>query len=152
MKASPSRDAADSASDSAAMALRLRDTVGRFVRSVRAASGTATTAQSEVLASLERDGPASVAVLAQARGVTHQSMRLVVARLAGQGLLDLRPDPADGRSQLVSLSAAGRKAVKADQAARCAHLERILDSELTAPERRLLDEAIGLLDRLSRAG
>lgn len=148
MKATPPRAVPGSAD----MAMRLRDTVGRFVRSVRKASGTATTARSEVLASLARDGPASVAALAQVRGVTHQSMRLVVARLADQGMLTLRPDPADGRSQLATLNAAGRRVVESDQAARCAHIARLLEAELTASERATLDEAIALLDRLSRPG
>lgn len=130
-------------------ATALRDAVGRFVRSVRSQSGTATTAQSEVLAQLERSGPASVAVLAQARGVKHQSMRLVVARLVELDLLTLAPDPLDGRSQLVSLTRKGRAEVKQHQAARSAYLAQMIAARLTAQELRVLQEAIALLDRLS---
>lgn len=129
--------------------MRLRDSVGRFVRAIRNHSGTATTAESEVLAFLQRAGAASVAVLAEARGVKHQSMRQVVARLAALDLLALQPDPADGRSQLVSLTRTGRASVKQDQAARSAYLAQAMAVRLSAPELALLSEATALLDRLS---
>lgn len=131
------------------VAAQLRDSVGRFVRAIRNHSGTATTAQSEVLACLERTGPASVALLAEARGVKHQSMRVVVARLAELDLLALQPDPADGRSQLASLTRTGRASVKQDRAARSAYLAQAMAERLTAQEVALLKEAAALLDRLS---
>lgn len=139
------------AADATAVAQALRKSVGRFVRAIRNDSGTATTAQSEVLAQLERDGPASVAALAQARGVKHQSMRLVVARLAELGLLALHADPLDRRSQLVSLTSQGRDDVAADQAARSACLSARIGARLSADERIMLSEAIKLIDRLSMA-
>lgn len=132
-------------------ATALRDAVGRFVRSVRSQSGTASTAQSEVLAQLAREGPASVAVLAGARGVRHQSMRLVVARLAELDLLALQPDPLDGRSQVVSLTRKGRAQVKNDQVARSAYLAEIIAARLDPREVDVLREAITLLERLSVA-
>lgn len=132
-----------------ALALQLRATVGQFVRAVRSQSGTSTTAQSEVLGLLARAGPVSVATLAAVRGVKHQSMRLVVARLAELGLLALRPDPDDGRSQLVALTDQGRASVAADQAARGAYLSGILMTRLSAAERAVLAEAVGLIARLS---
>lgn len=134
--------------DTTAMALRLRAAVGQFVRAVRSQSGTSTTAQSEVLALLAHDGPASVATLAASRGVKHQSMRLVVARLGELGLLALRPDPDDGRSQLVALTDQGRASVEADQAARAVYLAGLLAVRLSVPERAVLAEAIGLIERL----
>lgn len=127
----------------------LRDVVGRFVRAVRSETGTATTAQSEVLAELARSGPASVTALAQLRGVKHQSMRLVVARLVAQDWLELLPNPADGRSQLVAPTRAGRAQLKAQQRARADHLAALLAERLSADERAVLRQAIGLLDRLS---
>lgn len=132
-----------------ALAAALRTAVGRFVRTVRTASGTARTAQSEVLAQLERDGPLTVAVLAAARGVTHQSMRLVVARLASQELVACTPDPQDGRSQRVALTSQGVAAVQADQAARSAWLSGAIAASLSAEERVALAAAVDLLGRLS---
>lgn len=141
----PSRDAADTA----ALASALRDTVGRFVREVRSQSGTSTTAQSEALAHLERNGPASVAALAEVRGVKHQSMRLVVSRLQELGLLELKPDPRDGRGHLVSLTSKGLQEVKAHQMARSTHLAKLLETKLSVDERVILSKAIPLLDRLT---
>lgn len=130
-------------------ATALRESVGRFVRAVRDRSGTGTTAQSEVLAQLARGGPASVAMLAGARGVKHQSMRLVVARLVELELLALAPDPLDGRSQVVSLTRKGRAEVKREQAARSAYLAGVIETKLSAREVGVLQEAIGLMERLS---
>jgi DNA-binding MarR family transcriptional regulator len=127
----------------------LRHAVGRLVRAVRSRSGTATTAQSEVLAQLGRGGPASVTALAQLRAVKHQSMRLVVARLVEQGLLEMLPNPDDGRSQLVALTRIGQDALAAQQAARADYLAGLLGSRLSADERALLAQAVGLFDRLS---
>ena len=132
-------------------ATALRDAVGRFVRSVRNQTGTATTAQSEVLAQLAREGPSSVALLAEARGVRHQSLRLVVARLVELELLAVTPDPLDGRSQVVALTRKGRAEVKTDQAARSAYLARTIAARLDAREIAVLQEALGLLDRISAA-
>lgn len=135
----------------ALLAEDLRSAVGRFVRSVRSGSETVTTAQSEVMAQLARGGAATVTALAQLRGVKHQSMRLVVARLVEQGMLEMLANPQDGRSQLVALTDRGRAQVAAEQTARADYLAELLASRLTADERRLLGQAIGLLDRLSDA-
>ena len=129
----------------------LRSAIGRFVRSVRNQSGTGTTAQSEVATQLARGGPATVTALALLRGVKHQSMRLVVARLVEQGVLEMLANPQDGRSQLVALTPVGLAQVKLQQAARSDYLAELLASRLSADERALLAQAIGLLDRLSDA-
>ncbi len=138
--------------ESATLAEDLRQAVGRFVRTVRSGSGTQGTAQSDVTAQLARSGPATVTALAQSRGVKHQSMRLVVARLVEQGVLEMLPNPDDGRSQLAGLTEDGRAQVAMQQAARADYLAGLLASRLTAAERVVLAEAAGLLDRLSSAG
>lgn len=137
--------------DTARLAEDLRSAVGRFVRSVRSHSDTATTAQSEVMAQLAREGSATITALAQQRGVKHQSMRLVVMRLAEQGMLDMQANPQDGRSHLVALTPKGLAQVEQSQAARANYLADLLASRLSGEERRLLDQAIALLDRLSDA-
>lgn len=134
--------------DTALLAEALRGAVGRFVRAVRSQSATTTTAQSEVLAQLERDGPATVTALAARRGVKHQSMRLIVARLVEQGVLGLRPNPEDGRSQLVALTRSGMNQVKRQQAARADYLASQLATKLSSEERAILAQAVSLLDRL----
>jgi DNA-binding MarR family transcriptional regulator len=51
--------------------------------------------------------------LAGAMQVTKAAMTNTVARLQAKGLLQVRPDPADGRSKLVSLTAEGLAARQA---------------------------------------
>lgn len=137
--------------DVAQLAEDLRGAVGRFVRSVRSATHTATTAQGEVMAQLAREGPATVTALAQRRGVKHQSMRTVVARLVEQGTVAMQDNPRDGRSQLATLTDSGLAQVRAERSARADYLEQVLSSQLSGDERRLLGQAIGLLDRVSEA-
>ena len=134
--------------DTALLAEALRGAVGRFVRTVRSESATTTTAQSEVLAQLQRDGPATVTALAAQRGVKHQTMRLVVARLVEQGVVELRPNPDDGRSQLAALTRRGVHHVKAQQVARADYLASQLATRLTREERAIMAQAVNLLDRL----
>ena len=55
-------------------------------------------------------GPRSLVQLASAMQVTKGAMSNTVARLAAKGLVEVMPDPADGRGKLVSLSDAGRAA------------------------------------------
>ena len=55
-------------------------------------------------------GPRSLVQLASAMQVTKGAMSNTVARLAAKGLVEVMPDPADGRGTLVSLSDAGRAA------------------------------------------
>ena len=75
--------------------------VGQFVRAVRARAGTPSDAQGETLAFLERAGPVSIAALADGRGVKHQSMRLVTARLeAERRREDAERESADAETQL----------------------------------------------------
>lgn len=55
-------------------------------------------------------GPRSLVQLASAMQVSKGAMSNTVARLAAKGLIDVQPDPTDGRGKLVSLSDAGRAA------------------------------------------
>ena len=55
-------------------------------------------------------GPRSLVQLASAMQVTKGAMSNTVARLAAKGLVEVMPDPTDGRGKLVSLSDAGRAA------------------------------------------
>lgn len=131
------------------LAEELRRGVSRFVRAVRQASGTKRSAQSETLDLLDRRGPMNVATLAQARGVTHQTMRLVVAQLEASGLARQEADPSDRRSRLTSLSPAGRDALVRERDARAFHIAHAIQTELAPEECDLLRKAIPILNRLS---
>ena len=127
----------------------LRRVTGKFVRSVRTQAGTPTTSHSETLGLLEREGPMSVADLAVHRNVRHQSMRLVVAQLEAAELVAKRPDPADGRSGLLSLTARGRQALSQSREARTLQIASLIKERLTEQERRTLAAAIAVIERLS---
>ncbi len=132
-----------------ALAEALRDTVGKFVRSVRAEAGTPTSAQSETLAYLERSGPVSIAALAESRGVKHQSMRLVTSKLEEAGLIAMEPDPKDGRSYLVTLTRQGRHENAKARTARTRWLAEALSHHTSAQEREVLQNALLILQRLT---
>ena len=130
------------------LAESLRDVVGRLVRAVRQASGTESSAQGDALAQLDRNGPVSVAVLADSRGVSHQSMRLVVARMEALGQVERRPDPADGRGFLVELTPAGQAEAAAGRQRRTQWLAQAITAQFTQQEQDTLRAAVALLDRL----
>jgi len=87
-------------------------------------------------------------VLAVAEGVRPQSMAAILGALDAAGLIERRPDPEDGRRQLITLSAAGRERAVGDRQARAEWLARRLHEDFTEPERRTLIAAAALLERL----
>ena len=58
-----------------------------------------------------RDGPATLSQLAQANGVDAPYATLIVDKLEEHGLVERRPHPDDRRRKLVTLTAAGHKAI-----------------------------------------
>lgn len=132
-----------------ALGEELRRAVGSFVRSIRRQAGTPSSAQSETLALIDRQGPMSVAALAAERRVKHQSMRLVVAQLEEGGLVTRLPNPEDGRSHLLALSDPGRAALAASREARQREIAALIDARLTEEERQALRAAVKLIERLS---
>jgi DNA-binding MarR family transcriptional regulator len=138
-------------SDATALAEELRRAIGTLVRVIREKTATEKSAQSETLGLLEREGAMNVAVLAQRRKVTHQSMRVVVAQLVADGLVERSPDPGDRRSWLLSLSHTGRARVRRDRDVRVARIAGLVETTLSAAEQKRLRASIGLLDRISAA-
>ena len=136
--------------DAAFLAEDLRRAVGVFVRAVRDATD-GRSAQAETLSLLDHQGPMSVATLSQARNVTHQTMRLVVAQLEAAGMVCRAPNPADRRGHLVSISEAGRAETMRGRHTRASRIEEIIRNTLSRDDRAVLRAGIMLLDRLSAA-
>jgi Transcriptional regulators len=134
--------------DALALAENLRVVVGRFVRRIKAEAKTPTTAQSETLSLLDREGPLSVAELADRRGVRHQSMRLVAGQLEADGLIRKTPNPADGRSQLLAITDGGRVELFRARQARASQIARLIEERLSDEEKRTLEAAVRLIERL----
>jgi DNA-binding MarR family transcriptional regulator len=130
------------------LAESLRITLGRFVRSVRAHAETPTTSQSETLLLLEKSGPLTVAELAGCRNVRHQSMRLVAAQLEADGLVSKLLNPADRRSQLLSITEQGREILSLSREARTTKIAALIEERLTEADRRKLEAAILVIERL----
>lgn len=132
----------------AELAHDLRRSVSAFIRAVRHDTGMQRSAQSETLDLLHRDRPMNVASLASRRGVTHQTMRLVVAQLETNGLVRQDTYPADRRGRLVTLTPAGGDALERKRAARTSHIEDAIH-RLSLQQQGIVRAALPLLDRSS---
>lgn len=134
--------------DSLVLAENLRVVVGRFVRGIKTQANTPTTSQSETLSLLDRAGPLSVAELAARRKVKHQSMRLVAGQLEAEGLIIKMPNPADGRSQLLSISRKGETMLSRAGEARTSEMACLIKKRLSAEDRQTLAAAVSIIERL----
>src|ERR1700761_8509484 len=117
----------------ATLAGELRVAIGKLIRRAReqAHAGDFTHAQKSVLLRLERDGPATVSMLARAEGVRPQSMRITVSALEAAGAVHGKPDPKDGRQTFLSLTPSFLKLLKTGRAAREDWLFRALQTQLS---------------------
>jgi DNA-binding MarR family transcriptional regulator len=130
------------------LAEHLRAAIGAFVRKTREGASTPSNAQSETMSLLEYNAPLSTAALARLRGVTHQSMRVTVGELMEQGLVTATPDPKDGRSKLYQLNYEGQQALHVLRQSRSRWLAENWVSTLNEEERRKIQQAIELLNRI----
>ena len=104
--------------------------------------------QHAVLKRLENGGAATTADLARAELITPQAMGGLVTSLAEAGYVIRRDDAEDARRRLVSLTAAGRKILAANRAARYRWLARLVAEQFDAEEQRTLAAALALLGKL----
>jgi DNA-binding MarR family transcriptional regulator len=102
----------------------------------------------QVLALLEREGPATVTALARALGMRPQSMGETLSALKAAGFVNGAPDPNDGRQTVLSLTPAFRKKIKASRAAREDWLYRTIQTQFSPAEQQQLAIGVDLLKRL----
>src|SRR4029453_17016435 len=95
------------------------------MRRLNPRDGLSLTAAS-ALRRLERLGPSRLTELACAEGVTQPGMTQLVSRREKEGLVRRGGDPADRRVVVVTLTAAGRAAVRKRRAARVRALSVVL--------------------------
>lgn len=144
----------DDVSESAARAAHeVRVVFSRLRRRIRETydPGDLTPSQTSVLSQLDKDGEASVSDLAAAERVRHQSVAVTVNVLVERGLVARRPDPEDGRRQLVFVTDSGHTFLEDRRRAGESWLTRALEDECTAAEHRTLLEATALLERVLRS-
>jgi DNA-binding MarR family transcriptional regulator len=112
------------------------------------ARGTRSTTMSRVAAAtlglLERRGPHRITVLAEREGVSQPAMTGLVQRLEASGLVRRDEDPADGRVSLISITDAGRDALRARRAEQDARVAAWLET-LSPTERDVLAAAVPVL-------
>ena len=139
-------------SESAWLAARdLRVVVSRLRRRLKELSTAddLTPSQTAVLARLVKQGPSSTSELAGAEGVRPQSMATTLAALEQHGLIQRRPDPDDGRRQVITLTTKGRNRGESARQLREEWLACALQERFSEQERRIIVEALSLLERLT---
>jgi DNA-binding MarR family transcriptional regulator len=142
----------DGISESAVSAARdLRVVFSRLRRQLRsvATGGGLTPSQTAVLTRLWKDGSSSTSALAVAEQVRPQSMATILGALDQHGLIRRAPDPDDGRRQIISLTTAGRRRAESDRQVREEWLARAIQERYSERERRVINDALSLLQRLT---
>jgi DNA-binding MarR family transcriptional regulator len=134
--------------DVSLVASELRVVLGQLVRRLRA-EHRFSLAHGAVLGRLDREGPRGTSDLAAAERVRPQSMAQTVSELESDGLVNRRPDPADGRRALIELTDEGRRALEADRRQRDGWLIQAVAEGFSEQEQRALAAAVPLLRRLA---
>ncbi len=109
-------------------AARLRMAIVRTGRRLRqeaaGASGQLTPTAAAALATVERHGPLTPSELAEIERVKRPTATRTLRLLGEAGLVERTPDPTDGRSALVSVTAAGRERLRRLRGRKNAYLAR----------------------------
>jgi DNA-binding MarR family transcriptional regulator len=129
------------------LAAQLRPAVTRIARRLRQEAGGLTPTLGAALATIERHGPITPSELADRERVKRPTATKLVGRLECEGLVARTPDPADGRSSLIAITAEGRGLLRDVRQRKDAYLQRRLRT-LSPAERATLAEATELLERL----
>jgi DNA-binding MarR family transcriptional regulator len=133
-------------------AARLRMAIVRTARRLRqeaaGAGGTELTpTAAAALATVERHGPLTPSELAEIERVKRPTATRTLRLLAEAGLVDRARDPADGRSALVSINAAGRERLRRLRGRKNAYLARRM-REMPAADVDALERAAAILERI----
>lgn len=99
-----------------------------------------------VLAALDEFGPASQAALGRRCGIDPSDMVALMAALTADGLVARRPDPADRRRNLVSITAPGRRRLEELGATVTAAQDALLAPLSTAERDRLTELLARIVD------
>jgi DNA-binding MarR family transcriptional regulator len=137
-----------SLTDSAA---KLRMAIVRTARALRqeaaAEASGLTPTMTAALASVERHGPLTPSELAEVERVKRPTVTRILSCLEREGMVERTPDPADGRSSLVSVNGAGRERLRRLRGRKNAYLARRM-RDLPAAEVETLERAAEILDRI----
>jgi DNA-binding MarR family transcriptional regulator len=140
-------NAKDTSLTDAAAQLRLGIVrTARRLRQEAAAEATGLTPTSTAaLATIERHGPLTPSELAKLERVQRPTVTRTLGCLDREGLIERTPDPADGRSALVSVNAAGRERLRRLRGRKNAYLAKRM-RELPAADVATLERAAEVLE------
>ena len=137
-----------SLSDSAA---RLRLAITRTARRLRQeAAGELSPTSAATLATVERHGPLTPSEVAEIERIRRPSATRSLRCLEDAGLVRRTPDPADGRSSLVSVTAAGRERLRRLRGRKNAYLARRM-RDLPPTDVEALERAAEILERIQES-
>jgi DNA-binding MarR family transcriptional regulator len=130
------------------LAEQLRVAVARTARRLRQEAGAELGATlTAALATVDRHGPLTPSELAGRERIQRPTATRLAAKLEGLGLIERAADPVDGRSSLLSATAAGRAHLREVRTRKDAFLAQRL-ARLPADDRATLARAADLLEAL----
>jgi DNA-binding MarR family transcriptional regulator len=140
--------------DATARAQALRVAIGRVARRMRQIYATheadePTFNEIALLVHLARDGPATPTEIARGERITSQAIAPAIRELQARGLLDRSRHPRDGRSTVLTVTAAGRTALANRELAVVARLVQALQDDLTPADRERLEAVVPVLNKLA---
>ena len=104
-------------------------------------------ARTSALAVIDAHGPLTPSELADREGIQRPTVTRLLGRLEVAGLVERTADPGDGRSSLITTSAAGRALLRELRLRKDVYLARRL-AGLDLEERATLARAAAILERL----
>jgi DNA-binding MarR family transcriptional regulator len=129
-------------------AAHLRLVITRTARRMRQQAGSELRPSSaSALVTIELHGPLTPSELAKIEQVKRPTATRLLRGLEQEGLVVRTPDPKDGRSALISLSAEGRERLRRLRQRKNAYLARRM-RELDPDEVETLEHAAAILERL----
>lgn len=135
------------------VASALLASIGVLVRRARQVpvEGGLTMPERSALSRLDRAGPTTSSALAREAQITAQAMGATLNALRTRGLVERRPDPDDGRRAVLTVTDAGRQALRNKRNARAELLAQALTGGAFTPtELEQLAAAAPLLERLAQ--
>jgi DNA-binding MarR family transcriptional regulator len=107
----------------------------------------ATPTSTAALATIERHGPLTPSELAEIERVKRPTVTRTLGCLEREGLVERTPDPADGRSALVTINAAGRERLRRLRGRKNAYLAKRM-RDLSVTDIEALERAAEILEKM----
>ncbi len=144
MSSQATQDLTDAA---AQLRLAIVRTARRLRQEAASEANGLTPTSTSALASIDCHGPLTPSELATIERVKRPTMTRTLGSLEREGLIERAPDPADGRSSLIAVNAAGRERLRRLRGRKNAYLARRMRG-LSAEEVETLGRAAEILDRI----